>query len=71
MMVKIQGTVTMDVLFDKQGLPAEIKIVEGMPCGLNKAAVDTVARWKVTPANDPDGKPTAVWTTVEENFQIF
>ncbi|MFZ0978493.1 MAG: energy transducer TonB [Candidatus Acidiferrales bacterium] len=69
--VKIQGTVTMDVLFDMQGLPAEIAIVEGMPCGLNKAAVDAVAQWKVTPAKDPNGRPTAVWTTVEENFQIF
>jgi TonB family protein len=71
MVVRIQGTVTMDVLFDSRGLPAEIAIVEGMPCGLNKAAVDTVAKWKVTPAKDPDGKPTAAWTTIQVTFQLF
>ncbi|MGO9590368.1 MAG: energy transducer TonB [Candidatus Acidiferrales bacterium] len=71
MAVKIQGTVTMDVLFDSQGLPAEIAIIEGMPCGLNKAAVDSVAQWKVTPAKDPHGKPTAVWSTAEVQFQLF
>jgi Gram-negative bacterial TonB protein C-terminal len=69
--VKIQGTVTMDVLFDKHGLPAEIAIVDGMPCGLNKAAVDSVARWRMTPAMGPDGKSAAVWSMVEVNFQLF
>ncbi len=69
--VKIQGTVKMDVLFDAEGRPAEIAIVDGLPCGLNKAAVDAVVQWKVTPAKDPSGKPAAIWTTIQVTFQLF
>ena len=68
---KVQGVVTMDVLFDSQGLPVEIAIVDGLPCGLNRRAIDAIARWRVTPAKDPGGKPTAVWTTVKMTFQLY
>jgi TonB family protein len=68
---KIQGSVTLKLLVDSEGLPARIVVVKGLPCGLNDKAIETAAKWKLSPAIGPDGKPTAVWQEAEVAFQLF
>jgi TonB family protein len=70
MAAKIQGTITLRALIDSEGRPARIIVVEGLPCGLNDRAVETVAGWKLSPATGPDGKPTAVWVKIEVTFHL-
>lgn len=67
---KIQGTIRLRVLIDSEGHPARIIVVEGLPCGLNDRAVETVAGWKLSPATGPDGKPMYVWIKVEVSFHL-
>ncbi len=71
MAAKIEGMVSLRVLIDATGRPAEIIVLKGLPCGLNERAVETVATWKLDPAKGPDGKPMAVWQDIKLNFQLF
>jgi TonB family protein len=71
MTAKIEGTVTLRVLIDATGRPAEITVLKGLPCGLNERTIETVATWKLEPAKGPDGKPVAVWQNIDVKFQLF
>jgi TonB family protein len=70
MAAKIQGVISLRVLIDATGRPAEIVVLKGLPCGLNERAVETVEIWRLDPAKGPDGKPVAVWQNVEMSFQL-
>jgi TonB family protein len=71
MKAKIQGIVTLKVLFGKQGEALKITVLDGLPCGMNQKAVETVANWQLHPAKAPDGTPVAVWQEVEITFQLY
>jgi TonB family protein len=67
---KIQGTVTLSALIDPQGRAARIIVVNGLPCGLNEKAIETVADWKFSPATGSNGKPTAAWVKIQVSFHL-
>jgi TonB family protein len=67
---KIQGVISLRILIDATGQPAEIVVSKGLPCGLTERAVETVATWRFAPAKGPDGKPAAVWQNVQMSFQL-
>jgi TonB family protein len=67
---KIQGTVTLRALIDPQGRAARIIVVNGLPCGLNEKAIETVADWKFSPATGSNGKPTAAWVKIQVSFHL-
>jgi TonB family protein len=71
MTAKIQGMISLRVLVDATGRPAEIVVLKGLPCGLNERTIETVATWELEPAKGPNGKPVAVWQNIEVNFQLF
>jgi len=68
---KIQGTVLLSVVINKDGFPASVKVVRGLPCGLNHQAIDALKQWKFKPATDRDGNPVAVRTMVEMSFHLY
>jgi TonB family protein len=68
---KIQGVVTLRVLVSKDGDPMEIEVVNGLPCGLNQAAIDAVEEWRLKPATTADGTPIAVWQEIGVTFQLY
>jgi TonB family protein len=68
---KIQGTITLRMLVSRDGDPLKLFVVEGLPCGLNQAALRSVANWKLVPAKAPDGKPVEVWQEAEVTFQSY
>jgi TonB family protein len=70
MSAKIQGVISLRILIDATGKPAEIVVLKGLPCGLNERAVETVATWRLEPAKGPDGKPAAVWQNVQLSFRL-
>jgi len=67
---KIQGTVTLSALIDPQGRPARIIVVDGLPCGLNEKAIETVSGWKFSPAEGSNGKSTAAWVKIQVSFHL-
>ncbi len=67
---KIQGTVKLDAIIDKEGKVLELKAVESPDERLTKAAMDAVKEWKFKPAMNSKGKPVQVKITLTVNFKL-
>jgi TonB family protein len=65
----IQGTVRMEVVIDKDGTIADIKVLSGHPL-LIESALEAVSRWRYQPTY-LNGKPVEVMTEVEINFHLM
>jgi TonB family protein len=66
---RITGVVIVEAIIDKQGNVTNVKILKGLPMGLDQAAVDAVKRWRFEPAT-LNGKPVAVIYNLTINFQL-
>ena len=47
---RIQGVVIVEAIIDKAGAVTNVKILKGLPMGLDTAAADAVKKWKFKPA---------------------
>ena len=68
---KFGGEVTLRVQIRKDGIPAKITLVQGLPCGLSDQALEAVECWRFKPATGPTGAPVAVIQTVEVTFRMY
>jgi len=66
---RIQGVVIVEAIIDKQGGVTNVKILKGLPMGLDTAAADAVRKWKFKPAT-LNGKPVAVIYNLTVNFRL-
>ena len=66
---RITGVVIVEAIIDKEGNVTNVKVLKGLPMGLDQAAVDAVKRWKFKPAT-LNGKPVAVIYNLTVNFQL-
>lgn len=63
----IQGTVTLEVVVRTDGKVGAVRILEGLPAGINETAVQAVQRWQFQPATR-DGEPVAVYHRLTLRF---
>jgi periplasmic protein TonB len=68
---KYQGVVYLTVVITPEGRATDIHVAKGLGLGLDEKAVEAVRNWRFKPAVGPDGKPSAVITTVEVQFRLF
>ena len=66
---RIQGVVIVEAIIDKTGNVTNVKVLKGLPMGLDQAAADAVRRWKFEPAT-LNGKPVAVIYNLTVNFRL-
>lgn len=66
---RIQGIVIVQAIIDKQGNVTNVKVLKGLPMGLDQAAADAVRKWKFKPAT-LNGKPVAVYYNLTVNFTL-
>jgi TonB family protein len=66
---RITGVVIVEAIIDKQGSVTNVKVLKGLPMGLDQAAAEAVKRWKFEPAT-LNGKPVAVIYNLTVNFQL-
>ncbi len=66
---RIQGVVIVEAIIDKEGSVTNVKILKGLPMGLDSAAADAVQKWKFKPAT-LNGKPVAVIYNLTVNFRL-
>lgn len=66
---KIQGTVTMRVLVGADGQVKQVRVVRGLPDGLDEQAIQVAYQLKFKPAMK-DGKPVAFWIAVSAEFNL-
>ena len=65
---KIQGSVEVEASIDERGNVFAVKAISG-PTLLRQAALDSVKRWKYSPAT-LDGKPTSSQVTINIEFRL-
>jgi TonB family protein len=68
---KQEGVVVLIVLVGEDGIGREMDLVKGQPYGLTQKAIEAVQKWKFQPSHDQDGKPRAVWQTIEVTFHLY
>jgi len=66
---RLQGTVIVEAIIDEQGRVQNVKVLKGLPMGLDKAAVEAVQKWRFKPAMF-QGKPVKVYYSLTVNFQV-
>ncbi len=66
---RIQGVVIVEAIIDKSGNVTNVKVLKGLPMGLDQAAADAVRRWKFEPAT-LNGKPVSVIYNLTVNFRL-
>ncbi len=66
---RIQGTVIVQAVIDKHGDVTNVKLIKGLPMGLNEAAVGAVQQWKFKPAT-LRGKPVDVYYNLTVTFHL-
>lgn len=65
----VEGVVILETVVDEEGNVRDVKVLKGLPYGLDQSAVDTVKTWRYEPALR-DGEPVAVYFTFTINFSI-
>jgi TonB family protein len=66
---RISGVVILEAIIDEQGDVTNVRVLKGLPMGLDQAAVDAVQTWKFKPAM-LEGKPVKVYYVLTVNFQV-
>ncbi|HEX2164091.1 MAG TPA: energy transducer TonB [Thermoanaerobaculia bacterium] len=66
---RIQGVVIVQAIINKQGDVTDVKVLKGLPMGLDEAAVDAIRKWKFEPAT-LNGKPVDVYYNLTVNFTL-
>jgi periplasmic protein TonB len=66
---RVQGVVIVQAIIDKEGNVTNVKILKGLPFGLDQSAADAIKKWKFKPAT-LNGKPVAVYYNLTVNFTL-
>lgn len=65
----VQGIVILEAIIDERGNVSNVRVLRGLPAGLEKEAVDAVKQWRYTPAR-LNGRPVRVYMTLTVHFTI-
>jgi TonB family protein len=68
--VKLNGTAITEAIINTNGQLESIRIVRGLPHGLNEATIAKMKTWQCNPAQK-DGKPVAVPVQFEVKFALY
>lgn len=66
---RTQGDVVLQAVIDERGRVSDVRVLRGLPMGLDQAAVDTVQDWTFEPAK-LNGRPVKVYYTLTVKFQL-
>jgi protein TonB len=67
---KWQGTVQLSIVIDENGHPRDPKVTKALGLGLDQKAIEAVEKWLFKPGMK-DGKPVAVYATIEVTFHLL
>ncbi len=66
---KIEGTVTIEVIVDEEGLPSDFHVVKSLGYGLDENALAAARLYRFRPAT-LNGKSVAVRTSIKVDFRL-
>jgi TonB family protein len=67
---QVNGTITAEAVVTAEGRMKNVRIVHGLPGGLNENAIATIQTWRCEPAVK-EAKTVAVVTELEVNFRSY
>ena len=67
---RVQGTILVSVVFTTDGEVTNVKIIRGLPDGLDEQAISAVQRIRFLPA-EKNGKPVSVRMSMEFSFALL
>ena len=65
----VQGVVILEAIIDEQGRVTNLKVLKGLPMGLDQSAVEAVSQWRYKPAT-LEKRAVKVIFTLTVNFQL-
>lgn len=65
----VQGVVVLQAVIDERGNVTDVRVLRGLPMGLEQAAIDAVRTWRYRPAT-LHGRPMKVYFNLTVNFQL-
>jgi protein TonB len=68
-LLKLNGTVTAQAVINSEGKLENIRVVRGMPGGLNETTITTMRSWRRHPALK-DGKPAPVLVPFTVTYRL-
>jgi len=66
---KIEGSVSVQVVIDENGVPQYLKVKRSLDKGLDEKAIEAATRWRFKPATR-ENKPVSVAATIEVVFKL-
>jgi len=66
---RVTGVVILEAIIDEQGNVVNLRVLQGLPMGLDQAALEAVKTWKFKPAT-LDGQPVKVYYTLTVNYTM-
>ncbi|HYU31846.1 MAG TPA: TonB family protein, partial [Thermoanaerobaculia bacterium] len=66
---RIVGAVVLRAVIDERGRVTDVRVLQGLPMGIDKVAVEAVQTWLFQPARF-EGRAVKVYYTLTVNFQI-
>ena len=69
-LAKFQGTVTLGLVVNQEGMPTNVHILSPLGCGLDANAVHAVEAWRFKPA-EKQGQPMAAEVAIEVDFHLY
>jgi len=66
---RVEGAVILQALIDENGHVRDLRVLRGLPMGLDQAAVDAVRDWTFEPAK-LQGRAVKVYYTLTVNFRL-
>jgi protein TonB len=66
---RVAGTVIVEAIIDERGNVTNVRVLKGLPMGLDRSAADAVEKWKFKPAT-LEGRPVKVYYVLTVNFQV-
>ena len=66
---RIQGVVILEATINRAGEVVNVRVLKGLPMGLDQSAVETARQWRFKPATE-NGQPVAVFFNLLVNFSL-
>ena len=67
---QLSGVITVDAVLNAKGRPENVRIVSGLPGGLNELTIATMKDWRCNPALK-DGQPVPTRVQFQVNFRLY
>jgi len=65
----IEGSVVLKLIVSAEGNAEEVSVVKSLNAGLDQKAIEALSKWTFQPGTK-DGRPVAVYATIEINFHF-